>query len=459
MLLHKCFTAGCLLVITYLSPGALAGVLTVTSDPAFFEVENGEEKEKILILNLAPPVGPEDATRTINFSCVATPTNGEITEYLWTFGENTVPKNSTKQNPGAVKFPSEMFDQITTVTVGVTHKVGEVTCASKDNPVATIKCVPVVFVTPAGDPVNSPVDAGENVNAIPDGANEFTFSKDEDPTVANLTIKLKAKIPGIASLPVEVQKKFVFEVDTIGNSRFAWDEANAGGKPTIAGDFITATAIFTRLPLNNTDFGKKAARVKCGSVVATQAEFEVFYPAFVSNFPRTSDIENWFYYYDQNAGGGDYEYSFDIDVRGKCNWGAGEGSIEIGRAAVTKNNYLTTKIENGRLTRTGSSETIKGYASFIGVLEHEREHALRQGSSAANDPDGDHLSNSYEENTSKTDPANPNSANPNAFPGDKGPLFEDDEVYAGGPVEENAYKGADTSQDWANPGTNFGPKP
>lgn len=35
-----------------------------------------------------------------------------------------------------------------------------------------------------------------------------------------------------------------------------------------------------------------------------------------------------------------------------------------------------------------------------------------------------------------------------------GVTFSDDEIYAGGPVEELGVTGADTSQDWANPGTN-----
>jgi hypothetical protein len=35
--------------------------------------------------------------------------------------------------------------------------------------------------------------------------------------------------------------------------------------------------------------------------------------------------------------------------------------------------------------------------------------------------------------------------------------FTDDEVYAGGAVEEAAFKSADTSKDWADPGTNHHP--
>lgn len=44
-----------------------------------------------------------------------------------------------------------------------------------------------------------------------------------------------------------------------------------------------------------------------------------------------------------------------------------------------------------------------------------------------------------------------NSADPNGvLPG-----FTDDEIYAGGPIEEAGVAGADTSQDWAFPGTNW----
>ncbi|MEM0965340.1 MAG: hypothetical protein AAGJ81_04190 [Verrucomicrobiota bacterium] len=34
--------------------------------------------------------------------------------------------------------------------------------------------------------------------------------------------------------------------------------------------------------------------------------------------------------------------------------------------------------------------------------------------------------------------------------------FLDNEIYAAGPIEEAAISNADTSEDWANPGSNFG---
>ena len=61
------------------------------------------------------------------------------------------------------------------------------------------------------------------------------------------------------------------------------------------------------------------------------------------------------------------------------------------------------------------------------------------------DLNGYSLSNTYETNTTHTDPNNAFSASAQS---------KDDEVYAGGVIEEAANKSADTSQDWANPGTN-----
>jgi hypothetical protein len=56
--------------------------------------------------------------------------------------------------------------------------------------------------------------------------------------------------------------------------------------------------------------------------------------------------------------------------------------------------------------------------------------------------------NDFETNTSKTDPDDADSA------AGGGITFNDDEIYAGGPVEQAGINGADTAKDWANPGTN-----
>ncbi len=158
--------------------------------------------------------------------------------------------------------------------------------------------LPVKFITPAGDPVSAPVDAANVADSsvsVPDGANEFTFSSAASGV---LTMKLKARISDIDSLPLAEQAKFKFELDGIGNSTFAWDSANPGGKVTVSGDFVTATATYTGLPLANSDFGLKMARLMYNSEKITEDDFEVFFPRDATNHPEgQANSANWFYYW------------------------------------------------------------------------------------------------------------------------------------------------------------------
>lgn len=100
-------------------------------------------------------------------------------------------------------------------------------------------------------------------------------------------------------MPTTTQAKFIFEVDTIGSSTFAWDAANPGGKATVSGDFITATATYTGLPQNNSDFGLKKARMKFDGNNAGEAKFEVFFPKYEKNHPGEGNevTPNWSYYW------------------------------------------------------------------------------------------------------------------------------------------------------------------
>jgi hypothetical protein len=154
---------------------------------------------------------------------------------------------------------------------------------------------PVTFIIPAGDPVDSPVDAGTAPESIPDGANEFTFSAAAS---GILTIKLKASVTGLGSLSAAEQARYKFEVDSIGDATFAWDNENTGGKGTVSGDTLTATATYTGLPKNNSDFGLKKARVIHDTEKVGEAGFEVFFTRDATNHPQgQTDSANWFYYW------------------------------------------------------------------------------------------------------------------------------------------------------------------
>jgi hypothetical protein len=131
----------------------------------------------------------------------------------------------------------------------------------------------------------------------------------------------------------------------------------------------------------------------------------------------------------------------------------GDGTIKIADEAYLGDKHIVTTINAaGRLVATGASGTTKYYANFIGVLEHERFHANGQTNAGPpTDRDSDRLSNDFETMTSQTHPDDASSA--------QGPFagLPDREVWAGGPVERDAIKSADTKEDWAAPGTNSKP--
>jgi hypothetical protein len=68
------------------------------------------------------------------------------------------------------------------------------------------------------------------------------------------------------------------------------------------------------------------------------------------------------------------------------------------------------------------------------------------------DDDGDGLPTTYELTVTKTRASGENAIR-SATEGTVSNL-KDSEVYAGGPIEAAALLVADTSEDWANPGTN-----
>lgn len=112
---------------------------------------------------------------------------------------------------------------------------------------------------------------------------------------------------------------------------------------------------------------------------------------------------------------------------------------------------LHSRINTGQLEATGWSQTFYYYKYFIGVLAHERQHANNEITSGPpNDRDLDYLPNDFETGTSHTNPDYKYSAR-GSLVGDR---WDDGEVYAGGPVEQAGITGADTSQDWADLGTN-----
>ena len=162
----------------------------------------------------------------------------------------------------------------------------------------------VDLISPAGnddnDPVNKPIDGGNGTgDDVPDGANEFTFSS-ANPGV--LTIKFKAKVEVDATVLEKIKNKFKFTVDSIGQDP-TWNASNPEGKATLSDGYLVATATFTGLPANNSDFGKKKVKLLFDGSAAQEAEIEVFFPRDAKNHPEdgSGTTPNWFYYWLQTV--------------------------------------------------------------------------------------------------------------------------------------------------------------
>ena len=177
-----------------------------------------------------------------------------------------------------------------------------------------------------------------------------------------------------------------------------------------------------------------------------------FYNA--ASFENPTDDPNWFHYYKSNQGGSGYTYK--STGRSESVSAGGMSTVKIGNEAYAGDEYITHDYSNpgGRLKALGWSSTHEHYANFLGVLAHETQHATHQvNCGPPTDGDSDRLDDDFEIYTSLTDPNDQYSARGSL----SGPDWYDREVYAGGPVEKAGIDGADTSNDWACPGTNWDP--
>ena len=304
------------------------------------------------------------------------------------------------------------------------------------------------MMTPAGDPVNSPVDGGDGSGSVPDGANEFTFSP-ASPGV--LTLKLKARVTpsGIAS---RIKDQVHFTVDGIGASTMAWAVANLGGRPTASGDDLLATVTFTGLPANNTDFGAKKAAVYFDSCKQNEKDYEVYFPKQERNHPGTGSgsTPNWHYYW---AGAAVPGYDLTSGTYSYADGGAGDYAQYNGNP---NNPHYTihgpASAGHEQYNSAGLNVDRKGIDTCAATLVHEKQHRqtdldwLPGGAwFGKTDSDGDELPDDWEDahTAQGFDKTKASSFTPAFIYGD------DEEVWC----EMNALGSTgDGSKDWANPG-------
>ncbi len=299
----------------------------------------------------------------------------------------------------------------------------------------------VELITPNEDPVAAPKDSG-------DGANEFTYSA-AAPGV--LTLSLKGKVEGISKFGT-VKDKFKFEVGAIAGSTEAWP-TGAAGKPTISGDTLTATVTFTTLPVANSEFGKKVAKLLYNGASADENDYEVFFPKADTNHPGagTGTTPNWYFYwagtavpgYDITSGLYSYAVGTATDyAEYNGNPGAPHYTIR-GPASAGQETYNTPA--------AGLAVDRKGIDTLAATLVHEKTHRIVDQNALAGgiwngktDTDGDELPDEVEDAMAAQGFDKTKKTTFSPFP-----YGDDEEVYC--EIQAFSARG-DATKDWANPG-------
>ena len=221
--------------------------------------------------------------------------------------------------------------------------------------------VKIDMITPAGDPVNLPVDGGDGTGSVTDGANEFTFSS---ATPGILTLQLKARVTPSGVAP-QVTKKAHYTVDGIGASVKTWDAANPKGKPTASGDHLLATVRFTGLPEKNSDFGTKKAAVYFDGSKQDEESYEIFFPKNGKNHPANAsnvDWPNWMFYWLQTVTPlGSPQPTFKYGTSSFFTPGTTEITLSDGDAETYPAPY-------------GTHNPLNGIDNFAWTVIHESQH-------------------------------------------------------------------------------------
>jgi len=294
----------------------------------------------------------------------------------------------------------------------------------------------------------------------------YTFDS-ENPGV--LDVNFRAVVaPSSEGILKKIKDHVRFKMDGIGASKMQWDPNNPDGKPTIAGEFLTANLKFIGLPSKNDDFGKKTVQLLVDGTPTETVKVKVFFPKLATNHPGGGkDDPNWFYYwkegqacgiaagdtFDSTKGGRWAGYSLpsqDSNVR-LCVLAAFEGTGPRSYSSLT--GFGSVKVD-------GHGKGLKRAAE---VLEHERHHIAIYALHGPVDADGDGVPDGSEPTLDqlKSDPTNPDTFNvAGHFTGNSDSakfarktygMIGDDEVRCR-KKELDLKVPYDPTKDWADPG-------
>jgi len=322
------------------------------------------------------------------------------------------------------------------------------------------------WITPKASPVSAPDDAG-------DGRNEFTYNA-ASPGVLTMDLKVLVKPTGTAALTdrhgVKFSDRCIFELPTISGATFSWDAANTDGKATTLGENLIAKAIYTSLPVANTDFGLKQAEFACdgNSDALPKADFEIFFLKDAINHPAgvLTGQPNWFFYWKEGAVCG---IPSDAIFDPAADYGYVRPSVDrflrLGPIAAGLNNgpeTFNSLNTYGSLTVTGDGKGIKCVAE---TAQHELHHiTIYDDAAGKSDGDTDGVADASEPTLDgvASNPSDGDTYRMRVAYGATYSTYGDNEIRCR-KIELNLTIQYYPKLDWANPGCQskiqFGPQP
>ena len=292
----------------------------------------------------------------------------------------------------------------------------------------------IELVTPSGDPVEEPCSSGT-------GQNEFTFNGEN---TGVLSINLEASV-NPAEAAYYLTGAVGFNVDPVGNAQptYSGVSVNANGK-------LACTATITGLPIYNSDFGEKEAKVGFRDSIRDTKKYEVFFPRDARNHPGIGSgiTPNWYYYWTQITGSADLAYGGASANFGYYDYDGTEGKLD---KCIIYDSVIAFDNPTGPKGKAGID-------CFGQTVCHERKHREQFYAGFSDttgdnipdyditiDQDRDWLSDSYEDNHGfdKTKQDTDNNGVKD---------LEEESIAA----ESNWTNDSHNNQDWSKPGKNSG---
>ena len=240
-----------------------------------------------------------------------------------------------------------------------------------------------------------------------------------------------------------------------------WANNNPGGKAVADNGFLKATVTFTGLPAQNSDFGKKVAKISYGAHVCDKNDYGVFFPKNEINHPSNSgnaSWPNWMYYWLQTVSPlGNPSPRFVYGNSSGFYPGTQTICLSVGDSVSYSAPY-------------GVNNPLDGIDNFSWTVIHESQHykdwldlwgnnvttwmAHRGGNNPQDDKDGDRIQNRiedinlngvYDNATDLYDWQNPNTPTPNR----PGGIINDFEDWN---CQRHKDAKGDHSKDWGDPG-------